>query len=71
MGEKLSEKEFDEMVRVADSNGDGRIDYEGKKYLCLLDFLTLSNKKIMNSIYKKKCNDHLLKSIKKMSAYQI
>lgn len=28
MGEKLSEKEFDEMVRVADSNGDGRIDYE-------------------------------------------
>lgn len=31
MGEKLSEKEFDEMVRVADSNGDGRIDYEGKK----------------------------------------
>lgn len=50
MGEKLSEKEFDEMVRVADSNGDGRIDYEGKKYLCLLDFLTLSNKKIMNSI---------------------
>lgn len=64
MGEKLSEKEFDEMVRVADSNGDGRIDYEGKKYLCLLDFLTLSNKKIMNSILKK-CNDHLFKSIKK------
>lgn len=53
MGEKLSEKEFDEMVRVADSNGDGRIDYEGKKYLCLLDFLPLSNKKIMNSIFFK------------------
>lgn len=31
MGEKLSEKEFDEMVRVADSNGDGKIDYGGKK----------------------------------------
>lgn len=27
MGEKLSEREFDEMVRVADSNGDGKIDY--------------------------------------------
>lgn len=64
MGEKLSEKEFDEMVRVADSNGDGRIDYEGKTYLCLFDFLPLSNKKIMNSIFKK-CNDHLFKSIKK------
>lgn len=50
MGEKFFEKEFDEMVWVVDSNGDGRIDYEGKKYLCLFDFLILFNKKIMNFI---------------------
>lgn len=53
MGEKFFEKEFDEMVWVVDSNGDGRIDYEGKKYLCLFDFLFLFNKKIMNFILKK------------------
>lgn len=64
MGEKFFEKEFDEMVWVVDSNGDGRIDYEGKKYLCLFDFLFLFNKKIMNFIFKK-CNDYLFKLIKK------
>lgn len=64
MGEKFFEKEFDEMVWVVDSNGDGRIDYEGKKYLCLFDFLILFNKKIMNFIFKK-CNDYLFKLIKK------
>lgn len=64
MGEKFFEKEFDEMVWVVDSNGDGRIDYEGKKYLCLFDFLILFNKKIMNYIFKK-CNGYLFKLIKK------
>lgn len=64
MGEKFFEKEFDEMVWVVDSNGDGRIDYEGKKYLCLFDFLILFNKMIMNFILKK-CNDYLFKLIKK------
>lgn len=68
MGEKFFEKEFDEMVWVVDSNGDGKIDYEGKKYLCLFDFLILFNKKIMNFI-KKKCNDYLFKLIKKMLVY--
>lgn len=66
MGEKFFEKEFDEMVWVVDSNGDGRIDYEGKKYLCLFDFLILFNKKIMNYILKK-CNDYLFKLIKNVS----
>lgn len=66
MGEKFFEKEFDEMVWVVDSNGDGRIDYEGKKYLCLFDFLILFNKKIMNFILKK-CNDYLFKLIKNVS----
>lgn len=59
MGEKLSEKEFDEMVRVADSNGDGRIDYEGKKMFCLLSNLIQ---------YK---DDFSLKKIKQWSFIEI
>ena len=31
MGETLTEKEVDEMMEKADKNGDGKIDYEGKK----------------------------------------
>ena len=31
LGEKLSEAEVDEMVREADIDGDGRIDYDGRK----------------------------------------
>lgn len=30
MGEKLIEKEVDEMMEKVDKNGDGKIDYEGK-----------------------------------------
>ena len=30
LGEKLTETEVDEMVREADIDGDGRIDYDGK-----------------------------------------
>lgn len=28
MGQKLSDKEVDEMIKVADANGDGRIEYK-------------------------------------------
>lgn len=29
LGEKLSEKEVDDMLKEADINGDGKIDYDG------------------------------------------
>lgn len=32
MGEKLTEKEVDEMLKKADKNGDGKIDYDGKHF---------------------------------------
>lgn len=28
MGQKLTDKEVDEMIKVADANGDGRIEYK-------------------------------------------
>ena len=31
MGQKLSEQKFDDMMRTADRNGDGKIDYEGMR----------------------------------------
>lgn len=32
MGEKLTDKEVDEMMKKADKNGDGKIDYDGKHF---------------------------------------
>ena len=32
LGEKLTDEELDEMMREADLNGDGQIDYEGERH---------------------------------------
>ena len=37
IGEKLSETEVDEMIREADIDGDGQINYEGEYHCTLLD----------------------------------
>lgn len=36
MGQGLSEQKFDKMMRMADRNGDGKIDYEGMRVAIVL-----------------------------------
>ncbi|ESO10357.1 hypothetical protein HELRODRAFT_91884, partial [Helobdella robusta] len=36
LGENLSDKDVKAMIKAADKNGDGKIDYEGKFFILLI-----------------------------------
>lgn len=38
LGERLSKEEVDDMIKEADSDGDGMVNYEGKRKICVLSF---------------------------------
>lgn len=39
LGERLSDEEVDDMIKEADSDGDGMVNYNGKFHICLSTYI--------------------------------
>lgn len=60
LGEKLTDEEVDEMIREADIDGDGQVNYEGEMFFLVAFFLLLQ---------MKMCHTILIKSEKRCTNY--